>query len=375
MADAQRADPTAETERFPCASCGGDMQYEPGTTHLLCPHCGAEEDVEDTDATPPPLVQEMDYKRALAGLRQAGDLTSDAPPPAPHPCPNCGAEVIFDGASRAGACPYCGTPVVAETSAPHRIKPQGLIPFALAERAAQQAMRQWLGKLWFAPNGLQQHARKAGGLRGVYVPFWTFDAATRSTYSGQRGTDYTVSRTVRRNGKTQVIRQRKTRWRSVAGTVARRFDDLLVLASRSLPKGDTEALAPWELGAVTPYRNDFLAGFNSEAYRVDPEEGFEDAREQMARQIRRDVRRDIGGDRQRIHRVDTDIRDVTFKHILLPVWVAAYSYRGTRYQVVINGQTGRVQGGRPWSIIKIAAALLFAAVIIGTIGYFASQNQ
>lgn len=375
MADAPLSEIAAETERFPCASCGGDMHYEPGTTHLICPHCGAEEDIEDPDAAPPPMVQEMDFERALAGIQQRGDLTAVAPPPAPHPCPNCGAEVIFDGAEHAGTCPYCGTPVVAETSAPHRIQPQGVIPFVLDDATARRAMRDWLGKLWFAPNGLQQHARKAGGLRGVYAPFWTFDAATRSTYSGQRGTDYTVSRTVRRNGRTETVRQRKTRWRSVRGAVARRFDDLLVLASKSLPKGDTEGLAPWDLGAVTPYRNDFLAGFTSEAYRVELEDGFTDARERMARQIRRDVKRDIGGDRQRIHRIDTDIREVTFKHILLPVWVAAYSYRGTRYQVVINGQTGRVQGGRPWSVVKIAIAVLFAAVIVGTIAYFASQTQ
>ena len=48
----------------------------------------------------------------------------------------------------------------------------------------------------------------------------------------------------------------------------------------------------------------------------------------MARVIERDVRFDIGGDRQRIHAIDTDVRNVTFKHILLPVWMAAYKYRG-----------------------------------------------
>lgn len=208
-------------------------------------------------------------------------------------------------------------------------------------------MTDWLGSLWFAPNGLQDYARKGRKMQGVYVPYWTFDADTKSAYSGERGTVYYETQTVMRNGKAERVQVAKIRWRRVQGRVARFFDDVLVLASTSLPKTYTDNLEPWDLPALVPYSPQYLAGFRAEGYAVDLEQGYEEARQKMARQIERDVRFDIGGDQQRIHALDTDISDVTFKHILLPVWLAAYKYRGKTYRFVVNGRTGRVQGERP----------------------------
>jgi hypothetical protein len=157
--------------------------------------------------------------------------------------------------------------------------------------------------------------------------------------------------------------------------VARFFDDVLVLGSRSLPKTFTDALAPWDLAALEPYAPEYLAGFRAEGYAVSLEEGFVEARQIMDATIRRDIRFDIGGDRQRIHSVDTDIRDVTFKHILLPVWLAAYKYRGQTYRFVVNGRTGKVQGERPYSAIKIALAVLAGAIVAAAAGYLYAMNQ
>ncbi len=94
----------------------------------------------------------------------------------------------------------------------------------------------------------------------------------------------------------------------------------------------------------------------------------------MENVIRSDVRRDIGGDEQQISGIDTDYSDETFKHILLPVWMAAYKYRGRTFRFVVNGQTGRVQGERPYSVWKIAFAVLVAAAVIGVVVYL-NQTQ
>ena len=165
------------------------------------------------------------------------------------------------------------------------------------------------------------------------------------------------------------------RWRSVSGRVARFFDDVLVLASRTLPKRYTDALEPWDLSALEPYRPEFLAGFRAEGYQVELEDGFTEARAHMDNVIARDVRFDIGGDRQRIHDIDTTVRDVTFKHILLPVWLAAYKYRGETYRFVVNGRTGRVQGERPWSAWKIAIAVVLGLIVAGGIGYVIAISE
>jgi hypothetical protein len=156
----------------------------------------------------------------------------------------------------------------------------------------------------------------------------------------------------------------KVRWTPVAGRVARFFDDVLVLASRSLPQGYTQALEPWDLTRLVPYAPELLAGFRAEGYTVGIEDGMAEARGHMDRMIERDVRFDIGGDRQEIHAIETEVSAVTFKHILLPVWAAAYRYRGRSYRFVVNGQTGTVKGERPWSAWKIAAAVIIGAVVV-----------
>ncbi|GAA3853089.1 primosomal protein N' (replication factor Y) - superfamily II helicase [Celeribacter arenosi] len=359
-----------DDHRFPCGTCGADMRYAPGTRRLICDHCGATEPLDTAGAMPP---REQDFARAIAtGLHADGAETEEIR--VSH-CPNCGATVEFHATLHASECPYCATPVVADTGGHRQIKPHGLLPFALDEKTAHAAMSDWLGQLWFAPNGLRAYARKGRRLSGVYVPYWTFDADTQSGYRGERGDDYYVTKTIRRNGENVQVRQRKTRWRSKSGRVSRFFDDVLILASHALPRKYTEGLEPWDLSALEPYLPDYLAGFRSEAYAVRLDEGYAGAREYMDRVIRRDVKFDIGGDRQRIHDIDTKVRDVTYKHILLPVWMAAYKYRGRTYRFVVNGRTGRVQGERPFSAWKIAFAVLLGVIVAAGVGYAIALNE
>ncbi|KAF0675376.1 TFIIB-type zinc finger domain-containing protein [Profundibacterium mesophilum] len=351
-----------DDHRFPCDRCGSDMRFDPAGGKLLCDYCGNETLLEN--AVAPPLA-EMDYETALRAALPSSQIEEIGV----SPCPNCGALIEFAADSHATTCPFCATPVVAGTGAHRQIKPRGVLPFALSEREAHGAMTDWLGSLWFAPNGLSRYARKGRRLSGVYVPFWTFDAQTRSSYEGERGTVHVEHRTVMRDGRPERVPVQKVRWRRVRGRVARAFDDVLVLASRSIPRAHADALAPWDLTQLVPYTPGYLAGFDAEGYQVDLEEGFAAAREVMDRAIARDVRFDIGGDRQRVHAIRTEVSAVTFKHVLLPVWMAAYRYRGASYRFVVNAQTGRVQGERPYSAIKIALAVLLALVLAGGAAY------
>lgn len=336
----------------------------------MCDHCGHVEEISQAgpwSAT----IRELDFNTAVAGQLDAGEIEETRV----LKCKNCSAEVEFDANTHAAECPFCATPVVTSTGTHRHIKPKAVLPFALEERAAREAMTDWLGRLWFAPNGLQEYARKGRKMQGIYVPYWTFDADTKSSYRGERGTVYYQTKTVVRNGKRERVRVAKVRWRPVSGRVARFFDDVLVLASRTLPKRYTDALEPWDLSALEPYSPEFLAGFRAEGYQVELPDGFTEARTHMDRVIARDVRFDIGGDRQRIHSVDTSVQDVTFKHILLPVWLAAYKYKGESYRFVVNGRTGRVQGERPWSAVKIAFAVCIGVIIAVGAGYLFALSE
>lgn len=360
-------DPSTD-HHFPCQTCGSDLRFAPGQDRLVCDHCGQQE-VLDTEPRHLPELRELDYQDAIGATLPQTEMVDTRV----LTCPNCSAQFERAEEEHATECPFCATPVVSGTGVHRQIKPRGVIPFDLSENAARDAMNDWLGSLWFAPNGLREYARKGRRMQGIYAPYWTFDADTRSRYSGQRGTVYYERKTVRRGGKDETVRVRKIRWRSVSGQVARFFDDVLVLASTSLPKSHTDALLPWDLSQMEPYQPEYLAGFRAEAYTVGLEDGYREARHHMDKVILRDVKFDIGGDEQRVHNIDTRISNVTFKHVLLPIWLAAYKYRGQTYRFVVNGQTGRVQGERPWSAWKLAGAALAVAIFAGAAGYIYAQ--
>ena len=365
----QVAPPPIQDHRFPCDNCGADFRFAAGENALICDHCGnTQQIVEPSGAT---AIKELDFRTALEARLPDSEIEETRV----ITCSNCGAQTEFDADTHAKECPFCATPVVTDTGTHRHIKPKAVLPFQLDERAAKAAMNDWLGGLWFAPNGLKDYARKGRKMQGIYVPYWTYDAQTTSRYSGQRGDDYYVTKKVRIDGKMRTRQERRTRWSNRSGRVSRFFDDVLILASKSLPKRFTAALHPWDLSYLEPYLPEFLAGFRAEGYTVELKDGFAEARHHMDRVIERDVRFDIGGDRQRIQNIDTKLSDVTFKHILLPVWLAAYKYRGETYRFVVNGQTGRVQGERPYSAWKITFAVILGAIVAGAIGYAIAINQ
>ncbi|WP_134679674.1 zinc ribbon domain-containing protein [Paracoccus ravus] len=389
--------PTPRSEyRYPCENCGASLEFSPGQQRLHCPYCGHEQEIGPGAARAPsrqakggveaeqvilrdpatgralqwdashkaPELRELPLEQGLRIDRES-DLTETV---RTLSCPNCGAKIEVTSDSHASTCPFCATAVVTDTGTTRLIKPQGVLPFVIDEAQAKSALESWLKGLWFAPSGLMAYARRGRKMSGVYSPFWTFDAATQSAYSGARGDWYyeTVWVTEEVNGRMQrVARQvRRTRWTPVSGQVSRHFNDVLVLAASSLPRRITDALTPWDLSHLVTYRPEYLAGFTAEGYTIPLASGHEIARQEMAGVIAMDVRRAIGGNEQQIAQIRTGHSDETFKHILLPVWTAAYRYNGKSYRFVVNGQSGRVQGERPYSVWKIAFAVLLVMALL-----------
>jgi hypothetical protein len=311
-------------------------------------------------------VNERDFAAQLAAMeRQAEQVASVVV----H-CDNCGAETTLKPNVTADRCPFCGGGIVAQGKSTQLIKPQALLPFHVDRNQAGQAFRQWIAGLWFAPSELSKRA-EAAQIAGVYIPAWTYDTDTTSDYTGQRGDDYWDTETYSsvENGKhvTRTRRVRKTRWWPVSGTVSNSFDDVLVLASRSLPEECARELEPWDLANLTPYQDEFLSGFVAESYQIGLPEGFEIAKSLVAPEIEQTIGADIGGDHQRISSVETHYFNITFKHLLLPVWISAYLYGGKTYRFLVNARTGEVQGERPYSWVKITLAILAALVVIGIV--------
>ena len=345
---------------FPCTHCGAKLSFAPGTRELKCEFCGAENQIAGNDAR----IEELDfdtYLRALEGKQETIEEEHVK-------CDKCGAEQNLPAQLFASRCTFCGASIVSKSYANRRVKPKSMVPFQVARAAAQDRFRGWIRKQWLAPNDLRRYAQSDSGLTGVYLPFWTYDCQTSSDYTGERGDDYYVDQsytTTNSKGETVVntTRRKETRWTPASGHVDKFHDDVLVMASTTLPANIVGATERWNLDALVPYQPEFVSGFQAEAYRIGLKDAFPIAKQQIDAAIERLVRRDIGGDQQRIHSVSTRYSAVTFKHVLLPVWISAYRYRDKVYRFLINGQTGEVSGESPKSAWKVA--LLVGAILLG----------
>ncbi|HTX89965.1 MAG TPA: hypothetical protein VMC09_02015 [Anaerolineales bacterium] len=353
-----------------CPNCGASLSYKPGTTNMVCEHCGSSFEIKLDGTAVQQAQKENDLAAALAGNWQAAQQQSQA---YVVKCPACGAETALEKNMFSSQCTFCGSPITVTPDARSVANPQAVLPFKLEKQAATDGFNKWLRKLWFAPNDLKKSAT-GDRFNGVYLPFWTFDADTDSGYQGERGEHYyeTVRRTV--NGRTETEQVMKTRWYSVSGRVSRAFDDILITASRALPEKYLNRLEPWDLANLAPYDNRFLTGFKAEVSQVNIRDGFEEAKQVMAVTIQQDVRKDIGGDEQRVHSVQTRYDKTTYKYILLPVWLSVYRYGNKVYHFVVNARTGEVHGERPYSAIKIALAVIAGLVVLSILIYFFGRH-
>ena len=354
MPETESAWPSAQgTRQFPCTQCGAKVEFAPGTDSLRCPYCGNLTSIPASAE----VIEEIDFMAAVADLGENATM-EDVPSVT---CTSCAAHIEPPKNTEAFPCPYCGSSIVVKIRSEHLIKPQALLPFKVPRNDATAQFRKWLRTRWFAPNALKKFARLEGRLQGLYAPYWTYDASTVSRYTGERGDNYTV-----RVGKRT---QTRIRWRPASGTVARDFDDVLVLGSRSLPRELAEELEPWDVTSLVPHADEYLSGFLAERYQIDLREAWQRATERMDEVIRGDVKRQIGGDHQRIHTLQTRHSDVTYKHVLLPLWICSYRFKDRVFRFLVNARTGEVQGQRPWSWIKITLAVLVVAAIVLFIAY------
>jgi len=361
------AEPEPVAKYFKCGSCGAKLEFKPGSDVQKCPYCSHENPIPKSEDD----ICELDFKDYLAKLQEdeqsqgLGQLQESLT----VQCRECAAEISTDPNVTSQECPYCGCNFVATAVSKKQIKPRSLLPFKINSKQAWESFRNWIKRLWFAPNDLKKFARQSEKLKGMYVPYWTYDADTTSFYHGMRGDYYWVTQTytTTQNGKsvTRTRQVRKIRWRPASGTVWESFDDVLVLASESLPRKYTEKLEPWDTQNLLPYKDEYLSGFRAESYQIDLARGFDYARAIMDKEIRRLIKQDIGGDQQRITSVKTQHDNVTFKHILLPVWISAYRYRKRVFRFLVNARTGEVQGERPWSWVKILLAVLAGVALVG----------
>ena len=352
---------TEQTRTYPCRQCGAQLVFDITKQRLACPSCGFEADVDTSGLAAP---EEHDFQAAVHQLRSLAAAAAVSPQVTGEKeivCQNCGGHTTFSGTLTATRCPYCATPIQRDDiqDAPMRIPVDGVLPFQVDKKNATAQIEKWINSRWFAPTEFKKYNEK-GSFTSVYAAYFTFDSETRSAYTGQRGDHYTVTVGSGENQHTET----RTAWSYASGVVANSFDDIAVLANDGFDQKRVKALEPWPTQTAQPFSPQFVAGHLCRTYDHDVEGCYPAARAEMDRAIEATIRRDIGGDEQRISSVDTRHLSLTFKHLLLPIWLLTVIYEGKPYQVFINGITGEVQGERPWSKVKIALAVTAAVILL-----------
>ena len=343
-----------------CINCGAELLYAPGTTELKCGYCGHAETISPSENG----FEELElrsYLSEMGGQSHSEEITM-------LHCKNCGANQHVGEHYKSLHCIYCSMPLIVEDAYKEEwIVPGAVLPFQIDQKKAHQVFKKWVKSLWFAPNKLKKATLDPQNTKGLYSPYWTFDAQLFATYTGQRGEYYYVTKTVGSGNNKKTVTERRTRWYPANGTIKGFVDDTLSKASKQKMGIIPHKIARWNLKLLKPFDSSYLAGFVTEKYTIPLKKGHLEAQKEARIIAERWAKRDIGGDTQRVSSLDMKLSEETFKHILLPVYISAYTFKEKRYNFFVNGQTGKLAGQRPYSFWKIFFFVLFILAVIAII--------
>lgn len=353
-------------EKFACPACGAQAEWSAEKVMLVCPYCGTQSPAE-LDADTGKIV-EHDLARALRETPEEWRGWSAVRKTVK--CRSCQAITVFDPAKVGQNCDFCGSPELVdyeEVNPP--IRPESVLPFLIDREQVQQIVRQWLASHWLAPGDLRSRGL-VDTIRGIYIPYWTFDSRVVSPWQAESGDYYYETRVVvDSNGRRRQMPVRKTHWYPSSGTVSHTFDDHLIPGSRGIDSKLLRQAEPFPTGELVPYDPGYVSGWDIEHYQVVLLDAAQQAREEKTRLMLTIAARAVPGDTHRNLRVFPEFSRETFKHILVPVWLLAYNYRRNTFQIVINGATGRIAGTAPISAWKVfflvLAGILAILAVIG----------
>lgn len=340
---------SARTEKsFACPQCGGHIRFEIESQRVQCPYCGYEKDLQG-NIVADAAEQTLDFilptehgHRWAEAQRQLG-------------CQRCGAVSLWPVGQRATHCPYCGSSQLIETQETQiLVDPQAISVFEIDEEEAVQGINDWLGKGWFSPDDLSKEAQHAR-LYPAYYPFWTFDGTLEITWhcDVQETDNYSDN----------------INWVRRSGSEFELFDDVLVPGNSAFSIQEIDEVIPFKLKKVVEFEPEYVAGWPALTYNVPLAKASLSARERVVKEVRRELQYRVlpHKNTQNLSTGAIHWMDMTFKHILLPLWVGSYWYRGEKYRLLVNGQTGKVGGEKPRDLVKTivtAVSIVLTGLVI-----------
>jgi hypothetical protein len=348
--------------KYPCAGCGAQAEWNPAKQLLECPFCGTSTPFTVDPATG--TFEELDLVKALREIPEA-ERGWDAAKRTVQ-CQSCKAVSVFDPARVGQNCDFCGSPALVDyqqIQAP--IRPKSLLPFKITEGQVREQIRRWYASKWLAPNALKSRAL-VDRVHGIYIPYWTFDAHAVCPWTAEAGHYYYKTETYRDNqGRSQTRQVRHVRWQNASGEVRHFFDDEPIPGTTGVSHALLKEVEPFPTATeLVPYSTAYVSGFVVEQYQIALANAAQLSQAAMTERLREMCAAQVPGDTHRNLRINPSFSGQTFKHILVPVWLLTYDFRTKPHQVVVNGYTGQMAGEYPKSWVKIALLVLAVLVVL-----------
>lgn len=343
---------SVEGDSFLCPKCGGRMAFSILSGALTCEYCGYDEVSEEAESA---------QNGELYSLADLAEQTLDflIPTRQGHGwaqsqqqllCERCGAHSVLQPGQKSTQCPYCGSnQIVKDSPAQDLVEPQLLSIMQVDEKEVLKLARKWLGKGLLSPDSLIS-ASSTLQLRPGYYSFWTFDGTVEIRWScevAEGSGDY-------------------KHWEPVTGAETRFFNDVLVPGVKAIRLQEQESLQPFDLHDLQNFEPDYLAGWPAVLYDRSLTDASLVARDLVVRELKPQLVSWIepGREKRNVNFGASQWSGMTFKHVMLPLWVGEYSFQGRTYRLLVNGQTGKVTGEKPRDSVKIVFLLLIGLMII-----------
>lgn len=363
FAPAPKVEAPAAPAVFQCPQCGATTKYDVAAGGVACEHCGHTATVQAQTVGRAAAQDEFTLAALQRGAQGWGVARKEL-----H-CDACGADLALVPGALTTTCPFCASnQVTVRDAADDRLRPRFVVPFKIQPDGVKARAREWLGKGWYHPDELSRLAL-IEHFTGVYLPFWTFDAHITADWRAEVG--YERQERYYDAGSKSWRTRTVIRWRWESGRVQVTIDDLLQPGTSRVSARLLERLQPFDLGALTDYSPDFLAGWQAQSYDVPLPQAWESGKAVMRERARQACRKDIASGHVRNFSMTADFADEAWRYVLLPAYVAAYRFQDKTYQVMVNGQTGTVAGQKPvawWKVWLAVAALLVPGLCAGLIG-------
>ena len=344
---------TVDTQSIKCENCGGNLSYNPQLGKLFCLHCDTSVDIQSFKS------QEQDISLAFEREGEWKETTVMM-----FQCENCGAKTLFDRSESAKVCPFCGTAHVKKIDELLGLKPNAVLPFEIPLEDAVKKSVAWAKKKFFAPRKFKKNI-DTEHVKGIYIPTFTFDSVTDSVYEGRIGKVRTRRVGSGKNARTQTY----VVWRNISGTFSHKFNDLLITAGYKFDQNQLDKLSPFDTENSNKYDEKFLLGYCAYHYDYSVKDCWSSAKTQIDSRLKKLILSQYSYDRVSYLNVSTRHDKVSYKYVMLPVYVGNYRYNKKTYNFYVNGETGKVGGKTPISPLKILLTVILGVAVVAGLLY------